>query len=123
MPTTIELLSPHSQRTKSHAEQFWEAVRIYKLRSTDDKVTSLDLNKSYSWNEVFRTVQDNEVLYKTAARNPFRKLGRFVSRKARIVHPWLRVIPNGFYTSVVCGGLKCILEVRIEQRVICFELV
>jgi hypothetical protein len=57
-----------------------------------------------------RLVKDNQVLYQEAGRRPWRWVGRFLAGQAENVHPFLRLIPNDFTASVVCGGLKCIFE-------------
>lgn len=76
----------------------------------DEKARSLDLSGTHSWDEVMRLVKDTEAAYQEAGRNSLRKTGRRVAQHSVSVLPYLRLIPNGYYTSIVCGGLKVVFE-------------
>ena len=47
------------------------------------------------------------------SKNRFRKICRATQNYAIGMKPWLDLIPNGNYTSVLCGGLKIAFGVRI----------
>ncbi len=71
-----------------------------------------DISSKHSWEEVFKLLNDAEDEY----RNPkgisvFRKYFRRVADKSEVLEPFVDFIPNGQYTSIICGGLIFILKV------------
>lgn len=85
-------------------------MKAYQHSIKNSSVKSLDLSETHSWDEVMRLVKDTEAAYLEAGRSGLRRVGRFIGAQSESVLPYLRLIPNGFYTSIVCGGLKLIFE-------------
>lgn len=79
----------------------------------DPCVRPLDLTGVHSWDEVMRLVKDKEDAYLKAGQNGLRAMGRSMTAHSKSVTPYLRLIPNGFFTSIVCGGLKLIFELSL----------
>lgn len=99
-----------SASTHSHTEQFLEVMKAYQHSIKDSKVKSLDLSGTHSWDQVMRLVKDTEVAYDEAGRSGLRQVGRFIGAQSESVVPYLKLIPNGFYTSTICGALKLVFE-------------
>ena len=83
----------------------------------DDKSVDYSkiMNDSYSWEQVMRVVERAENEYMKKGKGIFRGssirgLGRIVGKHTESVHPYLRLIPNGYYESTIAGGLKIIFE-------------
>ncbi|KAI1630225.1 hypothetical protein EDD37DRAFT_645943 [Exophiala viscosa] len=96
--------------THSHAEQFLEMMKRYQYSTKDSKARPLDLGGTHSWDEVMRLVKDAEATYLEAGQSRLRQVGRLIGAQSESMVPFLRLIPNGFYTSIICGGLKLIFE-------------
>ena len=97
-----------------HTEQFLEAMEAYQSSMKDSRISTLDLRGKHSWEDVLRVAKDAEVAYQKAGGKGLRKTGRFITAKSEAVQPYLRLIPNGLYTSILCGGLRLVFEVKIE---------
>jgi hypothetical protein len=111
-----------SPSTRTHAEQFVEVMKRYQQSIKDPELRNLDvLSRAHSWDDVMRIAKDAELVYLEAGKTGARRAGRFVATHAESVVPFLSLIPNGFYTSIVCGGLKLIFEVRISSRSGCCD--
>ncbi len=85
----------------------------YQQSLKDPGIKSLDLGGTHSWDEVMRLVKDTEAAYLEAGRG-LRQAGRSIGARSESVLPYLRLIPNGFYTSIICGGLKLVFELSIS---------
>ena len=85
-------------------------MKAYQNSIKDSKVKHLDLGGIHSWDEVLRLVKDTEAAYLEAGRNGPRRVFRFIGARSESLAPYLKLVPNGFYTSTICGGLKLILE-------------
>lgn len=99
-----------SPSTSTHAGQFLDVMKAYQSSHQDSKVKSLDLSGTHSWDEVMAVVRLTERTYFAAGRRGSRRVGRIISDQAESVLPALRLIPNGTYTSIACGGLKLVFE-------------
>lgn len=76
----------------------------------DPGVRSLDLKGTHSWDEVMQLVKDKNDAYLEAGQNGLRGMGRSITSHSKSVGPYLRLIPNDFFASIVNGGLKLIFE-------------
>ena len=83
----------------------------------DSNARSIDLSATHSWDEVMRVVKDTEAAYLEAGRSGLRRAGRSIGARSESVLPYLRLIPNGFYTSIICGGLKLVFELSIVKPI------
>ena len=88
-------------------------MKAYQQTLNDHNVRSLDLSATHSWDEVMRIVKDSEAKYLEAGRSGPRRVTRFIGAYSESVLPFLRLIPNGFYTSIICGGLRLVFEVSL----------
>ena len=85
-------------------------MQAYQHSMKDSNVRHLDLSGTHSWDEVLRLVKRTEAAYLEAGRTGLRRVGRFIGIQSESMVSYLKFIPNGFYESTVCGGLKFILE-------------
>ncbi|KPI41078.1 uncharacterized protein AB675_8144 [Cyphellophora attinorum] len=101
-PRTVQF----NPQLEMHAQKFREIVEEYRHSVTEKQIKDLDLSKTHSWDEVFRVVRTAQDKYIRAGQKPVRRASRFLGRQSESVLPFLRIIPNGTYTSMICGGLK-----------------
>ncbi|RAH41703.1 uncharacterized protein BO95DRAFT_517750 [Aspergillus brunneoviolaceus CBS 621.78] len=66
-----------------------------------------NITQMHSWQDVFASLREAEDHYSTSSK--FRRLFRKGASRAEAVEPFLNLIPDTDYTSVVCGGIKFIL--------------
>ena len=97
-----------SQSAELHAKQFLEVMQAYQASLKDPKLSSLDLRGKHSWEDVFRAAKDAEAEYLKAGNKGLRRAGRITTAYADAVMPVLNLIPNGEFTSILCGGLKLV---------------
>ncbi|GAW26876.1 hypothetical protein SAMD00023353_5300240 [Rosellinia necatrix] len=86
-------------------------------RSSLSKVRA-NISQRHSWDDVMKElerVQDDYNNPKGFGR--VRKVVRKVAAKSERIEPFIAFIPNGDYTSVICGGLRFILGVGSLERV------
>ena len=84
---------------------------MYQDAMEDPKIRALDLRAKHSFKDVFQAAKDAESAYLEAGRKVgLRNLGRVISAKSEAVVPYLRLIPNGFLTSILYGGLRLVFE-------------
>lgn len=50
------------------------------------------------------------------SKNILRRFGRGTQKHAITISPWLDLIPNGDYTSALCGSLKIAFSVKMNSR-------
>ena len=78
-----------------------------------------DIKKAHNWDEVHQAAGLAEAkCNKDGTRSIFSKVGRGVQRSAPAVEPWLSLIPDGDYTSVLCGGLKVAFSVCSRKGIL-----
>jgi hypothetical protein len=105
-----------SPATQTHAQQFLEVVKTYQNGCEISNVKRLNLDGAHSWDDVMCMVRENKTIYDEAGRSRFRKLGRAIGRRSDAIVPWLRMVPNDSYTSILCGGLRCIFELSVTLQ-------
>lgn len=89
-------------------------VEIYQSTTKDKALLEFNIRDKHSWDEVLREAQFAEQKYNRKAkgvRGIGHRIFRVVGDNAAAANPWLKVLPNDGYTSVLCGGLKLIFEV------------
>ena len=79
----------------------------------DSSIAAFDLRGKHSWDDVLRVAKDAEMTYQEAGRKKLRKAGRYITTKSEAMQPYLRLIPNAFYTSTLYGGLRLVFGVSI----------
>ena len=86
-------------------------MQAYQASLKDPKLNALNLQGKHSWEDVFRAAKDAEVEYVKAGGRGLRRAGRVTTAYSEAVMPVLQLIPNGEFTSILCGGLKLIFGV------------
>ena len=75
-----------------------------------------DESKFQTWDDVMQFMENDQAAYVNkkgpkgvqAIRKFFAKLGD----RGAIFNAWLRLLPSGDYSSVICGAFKLVIEVR-----------
>jgi hypothetical protein len=83
----------------------------YQNSMKDPSISALDLRGKHCWDDVLQIAKDAEATYLKAGRKGLRKAGRIITAKSEAMLPYLQLIPNGFFTSILCGGLKLVFGV------------
>lgn len=95
--------------------RFQDIMEVFtRDRTLPSSLHSFDIRSSHSWAEVLEQIslaKSNYDSKQEGKRGSLRKAGRYVSDHADMVDPWLKLIPDTNYSSVVCGGLKFICGV------------
>ena len=86
-------------------------MKAYQNSTRDANLNEFDLSGKHSWDEVLRIAKDAVAAYQKSGRNGLRNSGRVLSSKSEALLPHLQLIPNGFFTSILCGGLKVVFSV------------
>ncbi|KAJ2993127.1 hypothetical protein NUW58_g1940 [Xylaria curta] len=69
-----------------------------------------NISQRHSWNDVIEELERAQNDHDTSKRlGKMWKFFRKVGEKSEVIEPFLAFIPNGDYTSVICGGIKFIL--------------
>lgn len=90
-------------------------VQAYQASLKDPKLSALDIRGKHSWEDVFRAAKDAEAEYLKAGEKGLRRAGRITTAYADAVMPVLKLIPNGEFTSILCGGLKLVFGMSNTQ--------
>ena len=90
-------------------------MEAYQSSTKNSSINALDFRGKHSWEDVLRVAKDAEAAYQKAGGKGLRKAGRTIMAVSGAVQPYLQLIPNGFYTSILCGGLKLVFEVNIVR--------
>lgn len=96
-----------------HTQHFRKVMEIYRCTAKDKAFVQFDLEDKHSWDEVLQEARFAEQKYNRNAKG-LRGMGhrvfRIVGDNAAAANPWLNILPDSEYTSVLCGGLKLIFE-------------
>ena len=105
---SLEAEAPTSSDLSSETDLFYRVIEIYQKSSKGNHLPpAFDIRKAHSWDEVHQAARLAEAEWKKdGTRGIFSKIGRGIQRSTPAVEPWLGLIPDGDYTSVLCGGLK-----------------
>ena len=69
----------------------------------------------HTWEEVMEKASQAEEVYQDKAKGKkgiFRRSWRKVGDAGPAINPWLELLPDGDYSSILCGGLKLVFGVR-----------
>lgn len=97
---------------KTVVEAFVEANPL--LRN----LRSFDIRGAHTWDEVLKTVDSAKEVYESKAKGKkgiHIRAARGLSQNANDISPWLELLPDGDYSSVICGGLKLVFGVSFEN--------
>ena len=100
----------------SQTDLFYQVIESYqKYTKRHHLPPDFDIRKAHNWDEVHQAARLAETKHKKdGTRSIFGKIGRAIQRSSPAVDPWLKLIPDGDYTSVLCGGLKIAFGVRAK---------
>ncbi|KAI9680201.1 MAG: hypothetical protein M1829_001438 [Trizodia sp. TS-e1964] len=99
---------------RTHTDQFLKVMEIYMKTATDKELAKSRLKSSYTWDEVIWQAKKAEETYKNAATGVgglVRKAGRVSGDYSNSVTPFLKLLPDNEYTSILCGGITLMFEV------------
>ena len=101
----------------SQTDLFYRVIESYQKHTKGHHLPpDFDIRKAHNWDEVHQAARLAETKHKKdGTRSIFGKIGRGIQRSAPAVEPWLGLIPDGDYTSVLCGGLKIAFRVRSHK--------
>ena len=91
--------------------RFAEALDIFRKMDDDQIINIFKIREKHTWDEVLQQATFAESQYKSS--NQVRLIFRGIGDHAPGIAPWLGLIPDGEYTSILCGGLKMILKVQL----------
>lgn len=95
----------------AHTDHFKEVMRIYQEHAETPAGVGFDIRKTYTWDQVLTEAQLAEAAYVRAGGNVFRKVGRSIGDNGPMINQYLHLLPDGEYTSILCGGLKLMFSV------------
>ncbi|KAJ5377842.1 uncharacterized protein N7496_005251 [Penicillium cataractarum] len=95
--------------------QFWDAEHDREKGSTKGKRSKepivvkvrANISQMHNWEDVFSSLQEAEDHYSNSSK--FRKFFRRGASKSEAAEPFVGLIPDSMYTSVICAGIKLIL--------------
>lgn len=105
----LDLASDETERFKDIMEAF---IREQPSRTV---LKEFDIRGRHSWVEVMSQLDLAKQSYEDKAKGRqgvVRRAGRWFSDNVDTIDPWVRLIPETDYSSVICGGLKFIFAVR-----------
>lgn len=73
-----------------------------------------NIHAVHSWDEVAQAANLAEEKYWKDAKGPkgsIRRFFRMTGDNTHVINPWVNLLPNDQYFSVLCGGLKLVLGV------------
>lgn len=103
-------------------EKFKEIMEEFARHHSSSASSSVNIRDQHSWAGVMAQLtlakekHENQAKGKKGA---IRKAGRWISDHAEIVDPYIKLVPDTDYSSVICGGLKFVFGVRIRLSVLC----
>ena len=114
MPLSIRLDS--SIEVKEEKDEFIKAMARYEEMAKSDKRTGLKLVGKHTWQEVMEEVEKAQAVYESKSQGNHvlkivRRCFRRFSKSSRSFKSWLEVLPEGDYSSIICGGFKMIFIV------------
>ena len=104
----------------SQTDLFYQVIEIYRKATKGRHLPpDFDIKKAHNWDEVYQAAKLAEAkCKKDGTRSIFSKVARGIQRSAPAVEPWLGMIPDGDYTSVLCGGLKMAFRVCSRKSIL-----
>ncbi|MCJ1462582.1 hypothetical protein MMC07_001184 [Pseudocyphellaria aurata] len=114
---------PAKKSSDDFTDDFCLLIQRYaETTQLKEHASSFNIRGMHSWDEVTQAANLAEEKYLKDAKGPkgsIRRFFRLTGDNARVIEPWVNLLPNDQYFSVLCGGLKLILGVaarRSEQR-------
>ncbi|KAI9810740.1 MAG: hypothetical protein M1827_006078 [Pycnora praestabilis] len=104
-----------SQNVKTRTASFKTFIHACSRKSKDDALTKFDISRLHKWEEVEAEAERAVKAYNTKGKkNPVRAVGKAMGNTAPAIKAWLDLLPDGEYTSIVCGALKLVFGVRVN---------
>ena len=94
-----------------------------RARPTRKTPSSFDVRGKHTWDEVLREVDNAKEVYELKAKGNkgmHIRVGRAIGAHSDVVSPWLELLPNGDYSSIICGGLKFVFGVCRHSGIVAF---
>ena len=107
-----QILTCGSAKVDHAADLFLKVMETFQAEMKSCKPLAVNLHGRHTWSEVLETMKEAETAYLNSSENRLRKMAQWVTVESASVLPYLELIPNGFYTSIICGGLKIVFGVR-----------
>jgi hypothetical protein len=105
--------------TRHSSQDFCSALTSLRDSTTDGKTVlkGFDINAFHTWDEVMQCAKFAVERYHEEAKGPAgacRRTFRLVGDNAKALNPFVAFIPNDKYMSILCGGLKFLLNVILS---------
>ena len=101
-------------------------MKTYQTQDRDDARAKLGLISESKWSavldEIQQAEQDATVNGTKGILGAIRKCSRKLGESGGAFIGWLQMLPDDAYGSVICGGLKLIINAAIRHRDICIEV-
>jgi hypothetical protein len=106
-------------RASKATEQFRQKMKTY--TKTSDKGLGQDAAtvEQTTWPQVLKAMDDSRVADDAKAKGwkgLFHKAGRHIGDAGGYINPWMDLLPDDMYTSIVCGGMKMVFNVRSQHQ-------
>lgn len=88
--------------------------RYAEITGTKQSASPFNIRGVHSWDEVRQAASLAEERHLKDAKGPkgsIRRFFRVTGDNAHVINPWVNLLPDDQYFSVLCGGLKLILGV------------
>ncbi|MCJ1270774.1 hypothetical protein MMC22_010671 [Lobaria immixta] len=111
-----KLAKAASPRVKSHTARFKGFISACSQKSKDHALAAFEIASAHEWEDVEAEADNAIKVYNTKGKiwqkNPARVTGRAMGKIAPAIQAWLELLPDGEYTSIVCGALKLVFGVE-----------
>ncbi|PYH43520.1 uncharacterized protein BP01DRAFT_402624 [Aspergillus saccharolyticus JOP 1030-1] len=103
-----------SERAKSRHQSFKKFLGTFTTFAKDKEIRRFDLDRKFQWNDVQNEANAAVEAYSAPdsfLRNPVRYLSRSFTQNASTLEVLLHFVPDGEYTSILCGALTLVFNV------------
>lgn len=115
-----EKLAKAAPRVKSHTARFKGFISACSQKSKDHALATFEIAKAHEWEDVEAEADNAIKVYNTKGKiwqkNPARVTGRAMGKIAPAIQAWLELLPDGEYTSIVCGALKLVFGAAARMQ-------
>ncbi|CAG8949095.1 hypothetical protein HYFRA_00002224 [Hymenoscyphus fraxineus] len=114
----IETVAREKEAEKQTAHFRTIIVAFSEANSLPKNLKGFDIRGAHDWDEVLETVDSAKAAYGDKAKGKkgiHIRAGRGISNRANNLSPWLELLPDGDYSSIICGGLKLVFGAAAAQ--------
>ncbi|CAG8981062.1 hypothetical protein HYALB_00008216 [Hymenoscyphus albidus] len=115
---SIETVAREKEAERQTAHFRTIIVAFSEANSLPKNLKGFAIRGAHDWDEVLETVDSAKEAYGNKAKGKkgiHIRAGRGMSNKANDLSPWLELLPNGDYSSMICGGLKFVFGAAAAQ--------